>query len=173
MTRRVDGAPRLQTRGDERPLSLKTQGSILTTLFVLATACGSAVPLPAALDTVHEPCGFCRMIVSDQRFASQIVAPYEEPRFFDDMGCLTNYLTNTPALPNGAVVYVADHRTKAWVRAGRAIYTRVGTLAAPMTSHIVAHESAASRDADPDATTGTPVALSDVLPGGRPPGGSE
>jgi copper chaperone NosL len=140
---------------------------------VVTICCRTSAPPPAALDTAHEPCGFCRMIVSDQRFASQIVAPYEEPRFFDDLGCLTNYLTNTPAQPNGAVAYVADHRTKAWVRAGRAVYTRVGTLAAPMTSHIVAHESAASRDADTSVTGGTPVALSEVFPGGRPPGGSE
>jgi copper chaperone NosL len=140
---------------------------------VFTIGCRTSAPPPAALDTVHEPCGFCRMIVSDQRFASQIVAPYEEPRFFDDLGCLTSYLTNTPALPTGAVVYVADHRTKVWVRAERAIFTRVGTLAAPMTSHIVAHESAASRDADTDAAAGTPVALRDVVPGARPPGGSE
>jgi copper chaperone NosL len=111
------------------------------------------------------------MIVSDQPFASQIVAPNEEPKFFDDMGCLARYLANTPALPVGAVAYVADHRTRVWVRADQAVYTRVDSLAAPMGSHVVAHESAASRDADADTAKGAPVTLGDVFAGGRPPGG--
>jgi copper chaperone NosL len=110
------------------------------------------------------------MVVSDQRFASQLVAPAEEPAFFDDMGCLANYLTRTPQLPPGAVVYVADHRTKAWVAADRAVYTRVDALSAPMGSHVIAHASAASRDADVEAAGGTAVDPRDVFPGGRPPG---
>ena len=108
------------------------------------------------------------MVVSDQRFASQLVAPYEEPRFFDDMGCLHNYLAGTPKLPAQARVYVADHRTKAWIPAERAVYTQVETLTAAMGSHIIAHESAASRDADPDAATGVPVDTQTVF-GGRLP----
>ncbi len=37
------------------------------------------------------------MAVSSARFASQIVAPGEEPRFFDDLGCLAAYLREHPA----------------------------------------------------------------------------
>ena len=72
----------------------------------------------------------------------------------------------------GAVVFVADHRTKAWVPADRAVYTRVDTLSAPMGSHIVAHETAASRDADAEAAHGAPMAIADVFPGVQLPGGS-
>jgi len=96
--------------------------------------------------------------------ASQVVAPYEEPRFFDDLNCLGAFLKATAALPRGAVVYVADHRTREWVRWDEAIYTRVETLSGPMGSHVVAHASSASRDADADAAHGTPVAAREVLP---------
>jgi copper chaperone NosL len=137
----------------------------------LAAACGSAPPPPATLDPGADACSYCRMIVSDTRFASQIVAPYEEPRFFDDLGCLGHYLANSPELPAGAVVYVADHRTKGWVRADRAVYTRVDALSAPMGSHVIAHESDASRRADPDAAGGVAIDASAVFPGGRAPGG--
>ena len=96
----------------------------LPLLALLAAACGSSVPPPATLDTAHEACRSCRMVISDQRFASQLVAPYEEPRFFDDLGCLSKYLKDTPQLPPNAVVYVADHWTQAWVRADRAVFTQ-------------------------------------------------
>ena len=151
---------------------LKTRPSYSACLLLLlAISCGSSVPQPAALELSREPCGFCRMLVSDQRFASQIVAPLEDPKFFDDMGCLAHYLETHPTLPRGAVVYVADHRTKAWVRADQAVYTRVDSLTAPMGSHIVAHESAASRASDADAASGTTISAADVFPGGRVPGG--
>jgi copper chaperone NosL len=110
------------------------------------------------------------MIVSDRRFASQIAAPLEEPRFFDDLGCLANYVKSNAPLPPHAVVYVTDHSTLQWIRADQAIFTRLENLTTPMGSRIVAHGSAAARAADPVAKAGTAVALSDVLPGGLPGG---
>ncbi len=138
----------------------------------LGVACGGGAPEPAALDTRNEACASCRMAVSDARFASQLVAPGELPRFFDDLGCLADYLKAGKA-PARAVVFVADHRTKAWIRADAAVYTRVPGLATPMGSHVIAHADAASRDVDPDAKTGAPVAATELFgPAGLPTGGA-
>jgi copper chaperone NosL len=129
-------------------------------------------PPPAELDTSSEQCRFCRMAVSDPRTAAQIVSPSEEPLFFDDIGCLRDYLGREPALPPGAVAYVADHRTKAWVGAAKALYTRNPSFDTPMGSHLLAHADAASRDADPDAREGTPLSPAEVFgPSGPPSGG--
>jgi copper chaperone NosL len=102
------------------------------------------------------------MAASDARFASQLVAPGELPRFFDDLGCLADYLKAGKG-PAGAVAFVADHRTKAWIRADRAVYTRVAGLQTPMGSHVIAHADAASRDTDPDAKTGVAVSAAELL----------
>jgi copper chaperone NosL len=138
---------------------------------LLAPACVSGPPRPAVLDTKNETCSWCRMAISQPGFAGQVVAPSEEPKFFDDVGCLGHYVAGSKALSKDAVAYVADHRTRAWVRAGAAIYTRVASLETPMGSHLVAHADAASRDADPDARSGTPRTLADVFGPGGPPGG--
>lgn len=130
---------------------------------IAAAGCGARVPAPAALDTANDQCRSCRMIVSDQRFASQIAAPYLEPVFFDDFSCLEGFL-ESQALPSEAVIYVADHRTKTWVRADAAVFTRARSLTSAMGSRVMAHESVASRDADPDAAGGDPVTLAAVLP---------
>lgn len=140
-------------------------------MAVLTAACTPGPPEPAALDTRNESCGFCRMAVSEARFASQIAAPSEEPRFFDDIGCLAHYLSAGPKLPRGAVAFVADHRTRTWVRADRAVYTRVDALGTPMGSHLIAHADAASRDADPDAAGGRPQTPAEVFGPGGPPQG--
>ena len=147
--------------------------SPLVLLAALTAACGGGAPEPAALDTRNEPCASCRMAVSDGRFASQLVAPGELPRFFDDLGCLADYCKAGKA-PAGAVAFVADHRTKAWMRADRAVYTRVAGLQTPMGSHVIAHADAASRDVDPDAKPGTPVSTTELFgPAGAPAGGAK
>ncbi len=139
-------------------------------LLLLATACSTRVPEPAALDTRNEQCASCRMAVSDARFAAQLVAAGELPRFFDDIGCLADYLRKGKAVA-GSVAFVADHRTKAWLRADRALYTRVPGLETPMSSHVVAHADAASREADPVTKGGTAVAAGELFGPGGPPTG--
>ena len=132
--------------------------------LVMAAACGAGAPEPAVLDVGREACTFCRMTVSQIDFASQVVVPGELPKFFDDLGCLGNYLTSTKDAPAAAMIYVTDRRTKTWVRADEAVFTREPALSTPMGSHLVAHATQASRDADPDVAAGVPVTLADVVP---------
>lgn len=102
------------------------------------------------------------MMVSSRMFASQIAAAGEEPKFFDDLGCLATWLEKTP-MPKDAVLYVADHRTGEWVSADRAVFSRVDTLDTPMGSHIVAHADEASRAQDGAARGGTALTRAEAL----------
>lgn len=121
-------------------------------------ACSRGPPGPAPLDPRNEACAQCRMAVSSQRFAGQIVAPGEEARFFDDLSCLAAYLRAHPGQPPGARAFVADHRTGEWVLADRAVYS-LAPIDTPMGSHLIAHASAASRDLDEAARGAVPAAL--------------
>lgn len=138
---------------------------LLCAALLLAASCSpSGPPPPASLDTANEACRHCRMMVSDARFAAQLVAPGEEPLFFDDVGCLRDFLREDPQRAAGFTAYVADHRTRAWVPQDQAVYTRVESLSTPMNSHLIAHADAASRAADPDAAGGTPLTPREVFP---------
>jgi copper chaperone NosL len=151
---------------------VKVRGLLAVLALALFAACSRGPSAPAALDTKNETCGWCRMAVSDPRFAAQLVAPYEEPRFFDDIGCLATFLKSGGAPAKGQIAYVADHRTKAWVRASLAVYTKKPGLETPMGSGLIAHADAASRDADPDAAGGASAGVRDVFgPNGVPDGG--
>lgn len=128
--------------------------------------CGAGDSMrPATLDTRNDACAHCRMSVSSVRTAAQIVAPGEEPRFFDDLSCLSSWLGAGHVLPSGARIFVADHRTSSWVLADLAVFTRVPGLETPMGSGIVAHESEASRDQDDAVRGGSPVPRREVLVG--------
>lgn len=141
-----------------------TRGTLLVaaSLSAVAAGCGPRTLEPAALDTSVETCRHCRMAVSDPQFAAQLVAPGEDVQFFDDIGCLRDHL-RTPGPPRGAVAFVTEHRTRRWIPAATAVFTEVAAVETPMGSHLIAHESAGSRDADPSARGGRPVNERDVL----------
>lgn len=138
----------------------------------VAPACARGPVQAAELDPRNDHCTSCRMIVSDRRFAAQLAAPGEEPKFFDDLGCLRGYLESRPRLPPGSVAFVADHRTRAWVRAAQAQYTRLPSLETPMAGHLIAHADAASRARDPAAAGGQQVAAVELFGPAGPPDGA-
>ncbi len=154
-----------------RRSALGARRSVLGAITALAIACAAGPPQPVPLDTKNTECAHCRMIASDVHFAAQIVAPGEEPKFFDDIGCLRDYLKASPALAKESVAYVADHRTAEWVPASGAVYTKVTGLSTPMDSGVIAHATAASRDADAAARGGAPLSASDLFGPGGPPRG--
>jgi copper chaperone NosL len=139
-------------------------------LAVSLFSCAGGPPRPATLDTHNDACAACRMAVSNPRFAAQVVAPGEEPIFFDDIGCLADYLRQHGPQPARAIAYVADHRTSEWVAAAAAIFTRVAGLDTPMGSHVIAHASPSSRDADTAARGGTDVSPAALFPTPIPDG---
>lgn len=143
-------------------------GAAVVLAALCGLGCGSSSPGPAALDTRNDTCAHCRMAVSDARFAAQLVAPGEEPKFFDDLGCLREYLkARTP--PTGSTAFVASYRTRAWVAARDAVYLENASVETPMGFHLLAFEDAAGRDADPAAQGGRRLDAAAVF-GGRLPG---
>jgi len=127
----------------------------------LLAACGGGVDGPAPVDTKNDACAWCRMSVSDLRFAAQLTAPGHEPKLFDDAGCLRDWLKE-PREAAEWTAWLSDHRTKEWVTAKDAILVRDPAVQTPMNSGLVAWANAASRDLDPAGKGGTPVPATDV-----------
>lgn len=148
------------------------RAAVYGALAAAALACSRGPAGPAELDPRTETCASCRMAVSDPRFAAQLDAPSEEPRFFDDVGCLRDWLAAHPRPPAGAVAWVADHRTRAWVRAARAAYAKAPAVETPMSSHLLAFADAASRAADPAAAGARPLEAREIFGPAGPPDGA-
>lgn len=136
-----------------------TRWALTACLVVLSGACGAPAPTEIAIG--QDVCAQCRMTLVSKATAAQIVSAGEEPVTFDEIGCLRDYMA-AGTLSQDAVVYVADHRTGEWTEARRAVFTRTA-VSTPMASGLLAHRDAVSRDADPAAQGGTPVATSTIL----------
>lgn len=125
-------------------------------------ACRTADVHPASFDVAHEPCAHCRMTGSNGRAVAQLVVPGEEPLFFDDIGCLGDYLEKA-TVPATAVSFVTDYGTRAWVPTSSASFVRQASIDTAMGSHLIAFASSSARDASADAKGGQPVAVDTIL----------
>lgn len=145
---------------------------LVVALVLALCSCACTRELAPVDASQSDACTFCRMAVSDTHFAAEVVAPGEEPRFFDDIVCLAGWLKDA-RVPEGAVAFVADHHTARWVRAEAAVYTKAPRVSTPMGSSIIAHADAVSRDRDPAATGGQPLTVAEIFGAGRLPGGHD
>jgi copper chaperone NosL len=66
-----------------------------------------------------QPCAHCHMLVSDPRYAAQLVTRSHERLFFDDPGCLAAYVNAHPAEVEHAWV----HTGTGWADATRARFS--------------------------------------------------
>ncbi len=149
---------------------MKAAHALLAVLCL--SACSPGPSGPAPLDTRNESCAWCRMTVSDRRFAAQLTAPGAEPKFFDDLGCLGSWLKE-PREKAPWTAWVSDHRTREFVPAATAVFCRSGSVQTPMGSGLIAHRDAASRGEDPEARDASPVGAEEVFGPSGPPRGGE
>ncbi|MEQ1564559.1 MAG: hypothetical protein ABMA64_02890 [Myxococcota bacterium] len=64
-------------------------------------ACAADPTAPAPVTYDHEACDACAMLISEPRFAAQLVTREGDRRFFDDPACLFGYVVeHHPTLSN-------------------------------------------------------------------------
>ena len=87
---------------------------------VAAVACKPS-DAPAEPVWGKEPCAHCKMLVSDKRYAAQVIDDSGEHRFFDDIGCMVLWM-DARQPPSRA--WVRESTTGAWLDARTARYAR-------------------------------------------------
>lgn len=68
-----------------------------------------------------QPCAHCSMLVSDKRFAAQLVTTGGDRRYFDDIGCMVLWANARPGAPKLEWVRDAEGR---WLDAKSARYAK-------------------------------------------------
>ena len=105
--------------------------------LVVFLACAAEPPGPVAIAFGSETCSFCRMVISDKRFPSQIVSPGHDPLFFDDIDCMAKHIA-AQGLPAESKVFVTDYKSSSFIPARDAAFFRCPGLASPMSSGVIA-----------------------------------
>jgi copper chaperone NosL len=81
-------------------------------------------------------CGFCRMAISQKRFAAEVLDADENAVKFDDIGCMLRYLES--GRPKPTAVFVMDYATGKWKDANASSFLRGSKVATPMGGGILA-----------------------------------
>lgn len=108
-------------------------------------------------------CSFCRMAISEKRFAAEIITDNEEVFKFDDIGCLLRYRKASADKIKIAAIFVADYETRDWIKADEAFFVRSAAVKTPMSGGILAFADKAKADAEA-ANSKTEVLRFDKLP---------
>lgn len=87
---------------------------------VMAVSC-KRVDAPVEPVWGKEPCANCKMLVSDKRYAAQLVDGTGEHRFFDDIGCMVLWMD---AHGGAEHAWVRESTTGSWLDARSARYVQ-------------------------------------------------
>jgi copper chaperone NosL len=131
-----------------------------TLLFALFSAsCG--VSTPREIVTGQDQCTYCRMEITDPKFATQVILTTGKTVVFDAVDCLAGYVRGNPA-ERIRSVWVAEATTGEFVLAEEAGFLLGSSLRVPMGS-IVAFASPAAATAALEKYGGTQVSWTAIL----------
>ena len=102
--------------------------------MLLALAC-QADQKPQAIEA-HDASASCRMAISQQQYAAEVLDTDGNAYKFDDIGCMLSYLKQH-TLPQRRL-YVMDYVNRQWLQAERAVFVRSDAIRSPMDGRLAA-----------------------------------
>jgi copper chaperone NosL len=129
-------------------------------LFALLSAsCGASTPREVVVG--QDQCTYCRMEITDPKFATQVILATGKIVVFDAVDCLAGYVRGNPT-ESIKSVWVAEANGGTFVRAEEAGFLVDGSLRGPM-GRVVAFGSPAAATAAVATYGGTVVGWTAIL----------
>ena len=104
---------------------------------LLFSACEKREIQPVSLEP-SDMCGFCKMAISEKRYAAEFISKDGDPFKFDDIGCMIRNIENKQKREAIAAVFVVDFDSKEWLKAESARFLRSSEFKTPMNGGIAA-----------------------------------
>jgi copper chaperone NosL len=139
----------------------------LSALALLWAGCQTGGFEPVAL-AAEDICAGCKMAISERQYAAQFLDRDGLPYKFDDLACLTGYVTRHGVEERIAVYFVMDYEARQWIKAQEAYYVRSPELKTPMSGGTVAFRQEAAAAAAAVKYHGRRLRFDDLFgPGGQ------
>jgi copper chaperone NosL len=108
-------------------------------LLILASACSQE---PAEVHYGSDECVHCKMMITDEQFASQIVTEKGKALKFDAIECMAVYQRQNADELQGAIRYVSDYNQPgSWLKAREAQFVKSEVVNSPMGESLLAFPS--------------------------------
>ncbi len=83
-------------------------------------------------------CAFCKMAISQKRYAAELVDARRNVFKFDDIGCMIHFAERRGWIDHPPARFVHDYDSPAWLEAGRASFVLSHEIPTPMASGLIA-----------------------------------
>jgi copper chaperone NosL len=110
-------------------------GCLIVGVTVLAN-CQKQSIAPVAL-APEDMCSYCKMAISEKRYAAELIDSEGQAFKFDDIGCMSNFIKSKRNAANTIAYFVMDYDEPKWIKAEDAYYVRSSELQTPMNGGIV------------------------------------
>jgi copper chaperone NosL len=128
------------------PGALRRSSPALVSLAIAILFLAACTSGPRPVQLGAEECAHCRMVISDGRYAAQLMTAKGRSYSFDDVACMVAFVND--AAPNGAAAgepaarghWVADFDAPGeWIPVEQAVFVRSDALRTPMGGGLSAH----------------------------------
>lgn len=148
-----------------RRLCGQTRRSVAAVLFaaiLLLAACQSAALKPVEL-LPEDMCAFCKMALSEKKYAAEFITRDGDAFKFDDLGCMVDYIAGKKNRDQIAAFFVADFESKEWLNAETAHFVSSAKFQTPMSGGIVAFSDRSKAEAAAAASGGRLLSFAEVI----------
>ncbi len=115
-------------------------------ISAVLAACSTKPPRPIDIDA-SDMCSRCRMAISQNRYAAELLDHDGNAFKFDDIGCMRRYTLDHRLDPKAQTYFVMDYQTQHWLDATQAAYVRSDAIPSPMSGQLVAFHDKPSAEA--------------------------
>ncbi|WP_312819594.1 nitrous oxide reductase accessory protein NosL [Kaistella carnis] len=114
-------------------------GSVMTLM-----ACAEKGPQEIAVG--KDQCDNCKMTISDQKYATELLTEKGRIYKFDDISCLKDYESSNPENAKNAKTYVVDFPTGEFIETNTATLIKGGEIKSPMGGNTQAFKDKATAE---------------------------
>ena len=112
-------------------------------MLIVLAQCQRGATEPVAIEA-NDMCSFCRMSISEKRYAAELIDEQGEVFKFDDIGCLANFIKQKRNNAPIKATFVMDFDRREWLKAEDAFYVRSAELKTPMNGGMAAFQDQVS-----------------------------
>ena len=114
---------------------------LIVTIIVLALGilanCQRRALRPVDI-AAEDMCSFCKMSISEKRYAAEVIDSEGQAYKFDDIGCMVNFVKQKRSQSEVRAYFVMDFDKREWIRGQDAFYVRSSEFTTPMAGGISA-----------------------------------